>query len=220
MRVAFGRCLLDTGSRELIVGGEPGRLSPKLFRLLDVLLESRPRAIAKSELHDRVWEGTYVSDAALSTLVAELRRAIGDGEHDAHLIRTVHGYGYALGGQVSVLEAVPAPGSGASRICQLFWNAREIRLCEGEHLIGRMRESVIWIDDPAVSRRHAKLVLTPGGVTLEDVGSKNGTYLNDRRIEAIQPINDGDRIAVGPARMVCRIFCSDGPTLTQAGEPR
>lgn len=220
MRVAFGRCLLDTGSRELTLSGEPGRLPPKLFRLLEVLLESRPRAIAKSELHDRIWQGTYVSDAALSTLVAELRRAIGDGGQDAQLIRTVHGYGYAFGGQVSVLDAVPGPGSAASRICQVLWNAREISLCEGEHVIGRMRESMIWIDDPAVSRRHAKLVLTPGGATLEDIGSKNGTYVNDRRIDAIEPLHDGDRISVGPARMVCRIFCSDGPTLTQAGEPR
>lgn len=212
MRVAFGRCVLDIDSRELTVGGEPVRLAPKTFRLLEVLLESRPRAIAKAELHERLWPGVFVSEAALSTLVADLRRAIGDLGHVSSLIRTVHGYGYAFSGQASIVPV--ASTSDESVSCYLLWNARQIMLEHGEHVLGRGRESRVCIDHPAVSRRHARIVLG-ATVILEDLGSKNGTFLNDRRIDGVRRLTDGDCIVVGPARMVCRIAPSDAPTLTQ-----
>jgi hypothetical protein len=186
-----------------------------MFRLLEVLLESRPRAISKSELHDRIWPRTFVSEAALSTLIADLRRAIGEDGHETHLIRTVHGFGYAFSGQVSALETTSYAGR-TTPSCYVIWESRRIALDEGEHLLGRAPESRICIDDPVVSRRHARLVFE-GSITIEDLGSKNGTYLNDRKIETPMLVADGDRISVGPACLICRIVTSDGPTLTQPG---
>jgi DNA-binding winged helix-turn-helix (wHTH) protein len=211
-QVAFGSCILDVQSRELCRNGKTTTLAPKVFRLLTVLLEHRPRAIAKRELHDRVWPGTFVSESTLVTLVAELRRVIGDAGEHAHLIRTVHGFGYAFSGDVGVVSVGTLSGHPA---CYLINRDSHIALQPGPHFVGRMRNSTVWIDDPSVSRQHAQIVVTPEGATLQDLGSKNGTYLNDERLETTQALNDGDRIIVGPAHMQYRVRMGDRSTVTR-----
>jgi DNA-binding winged helix-turn-helix (wHTH) protein len=78
MRVRFGKCVLDSETRELLVSGKPFHISPKAFELLEILIESRPRALSKSEIHERLWRDTFVSDGTLTSLLAEVRSAIGD----------------------------------------------------------------------------------------------------------------------------------------------
>jgi DNA-binding winged helix-turn-helix (wHTH) protein len=74
----FGGYRLDTATRQLLLGTSEIRLSPKEFALLQFLIENRPRAVSKSELHERLWPGTYVTDAALTVLIAELRTVLHD----------------------------------------------------------------------------------------------------------------------------------------------
>jgi DNA-binding response OmpR family regulator len=78
MRVSFGGHPLDVATRQLLQGKTEVRLSPKAFDLLCVLIDNRTRPLSKAELHDQLWPGTYVTDAALSVLVAELRHALHD----------------------------------------------------------------------------------------------------------------------------------------------
>lgn len=99
MRVSFSECTFDSETRELFRGGRAAHLSPKAFRLLELLLESRPRALAKSELQEQIWPKTFVSEANLASLAGEARRAIGDRARGAKLLRTVYGFGYALSGE-------------------------------------------------------------------------------------------------------------------------
>ena len=80
------------------------RLTPKAFLLLELLLDRRPEAVAKAELLERLWPETFVSDAGLHNLVAEIRAALGDAPRAARYIRTVPRYGYAFHG-----DARPAP---------------------------------------------------------------------------------------------------------------
>jgi DNA-binding winged helix-turn-helix (wHTH) protein len=61
MRVRFGDCVLDTDTRELFRRDKPVHLPPKAFRVLELLVENRPRAVTKDEIHDKIWPGTYVS---------------------------------------------------------------------------------------------------------------------------------------------------------------
>jgi DNA-binding winged helix-turn-helix (wHTH) protein len=211
--VTFGACVLDVQTRELKAQGKTVALSPKLFRLLTVLLDHRPRAISKRELHERIWAETFVSDATLATLVADLRRAIGDVGECGNLIRTVHGFGYAFSGDASVVSAVAAPEAGP--ICYLLGGDSEVALSTGEHTVGRIRHSTVWIDDPAVSRRHARITVAPDGVTLQDLGSKNGTYLNARRLQTVETLNDGDEIVIGPAHMRYRVLSGEQSTVTR-----
>ena len=73
MRVVFGECEFDSGRRVLIRHGRAMPLSPKAFQLLELLLDRRPEAVAKRELLDHLWPETFVSDASLHNLMAEVR---------------------------------------------------------------------------------------------------------------------------------------------------
>ena len=210
--VTFGACALDLRTRELRTDGTAIALPPKMFRLLTVLLDHRPRALSKTELHQRIWDDAFVSDGTLTGLVADLRRTIGDAGSSGHLIRTVYGFGYAFSGEVSTVSAVPLE---TGPVCYLICSENEIALTAGQHTVGRTREATVWIDDPSVSRRHAQITVAPNVVTLQDLGSKNGTYLNERRVQVVEVLTDGDRIVVGPAHMRYRVMNGDGSTLTR-----
>jgi len=96
MRVRFGECVLDSETRQLSVGGEIVHLSPKAFQFLELLVESRPKALSKNEIHERLWPGTFVSDGTLASLLVEVRSATGDSARDSRFVRTVHRFGYAF----------------------------------------------------------------------------------------------------------------------------
>jgi DNA-binding winged helix-turn-helix (wHTH) protein len=214
MRVAFGSCVLDTESREVLRDGQPVHLTPLAFELLSLLTEQRPRALSKAELQDALWPGTFVTEASLSSLVADLRAAIGDEARGSTFIRTVHRHGYAFGGEVRILSAPEARDSGCCY--RLFWHAREMMVEEGETILGRSREATLFLDDESVSRRHARLMINGGSVTVEDLGSKNGTVLNGARVSGPERIDDGATILIGSVALVFRAFKDAGPTKTQS----
>ena len=62
--------------------------------------------------------------------------------------------------------------------------------------IGRSRDNSIVLDDMLVSRRHLRITADDEGLLLEDLGSRNGTYVNGRRVERAH-LQEGDRIGVG-----------------------
>jgi len=71
-----------------------------------------------------------------------------------------------------------------------------------ELLIGRLSSNHLVIDDPDVSRVHARIVTTPGGVFVHDLGSRAGTIVNGRRIETAMRLSDGDELVIGPVALV------------------
>jgi pSer/pThr/pTyr-binding forkhead associated (FHA) protein len=74
-----------------------------------------------------------------------------------------------------------------------------------EHVIttaGRHPDSDIFLDDVTVSRRHVEIERTTSGSVVRDVGSLNGTYLNQQRIEGDTPIANGDELQVGKFKLV------------------
>jgi DNA-binding winged helix-turn-helix (wHTH) protein len=99
MRLRFGSCTLDVDARRLFRGENEVHLSPKAFETLRVLVESRPRAVSKAELHARVWPDVFVGDVSLARAINEIRQALGDDRH-GRIIRTVHSHGYAFVGEV------------------------------------------------------------------------------------------------------------------------
>jgi pSer/pThr/pTyr-binding forkhead associated (FHA) protein len=66
---------------------------------------------------------------------------------------------------------------------------------------GRHPDSVIFLDDITVSRRHAEVRKGEGGYTVADVGSLNGTYLNRQRVEEA-PLHDGDELQIGTFKLL------------------
>ena len=106
MIVHFGTCTFDARRRQVLRdNGDVIHLTPKAFDLLGLLLESSPSVVRKTELHERLWPGTFVSDATLAGLVKELRRALRDPASDVPLIRTSYGVGYALSGALERIRS-------------------------------------------------------------------------------------------------------------------
>lgn len=205
MRLSLGPVTLDTDRRQVFRDSEPLHVSAKAFQLLELLVENRPRALSKDELQTALWPDTFVSDTSLTTLVNELRAELGESAKEPRLIRTVHGYGYAF-------EALGASSSGA----RLIWGALEVPLFEGENVLGRDRGPRGSIPDASVSRRHAKITLAGDGATLEDLGSKNGTFAGEKRIDEPTPLQDGDTLRLGLVTLVFRAANSDASTKTAA----
>jgi len=217
MTFRFGNLTLDSESRALLREGRPVPLSPKAFKLLQILIESRPRAIPKAELHQRLWPDTVVSDVNLPTLIAEIRHAIGDGARSPEFIRTVYGYGYAFCGNAVAARRDGSPPPGGDRLFRLLWGQREVALAEGENVLGRGTDSVVWIDAQSVSRRHARLLVASGHATLEDLGSKNGTFVNGIRLSAPVALRDGDELRIGSVPMTLKVYTKPSSTETATG---
>jgi hypothetical protein len=189
-------------------------LSPKAFDLLMLLVENRSRAMSKAELQDKLWPSTFVQETNLAGLVAEIRRALDDAAEQPRYLRTVHRFGYWFIGDVR--EAGPQEGTmKPGGKYWLVWEKRQIALSEGENILGRAPDASVWIDAPGVSRHHAKIVLEPSGAAVEDLGSKNGTYVGGRRITSSLALNDGDRIRLGSVVVTFRIPPPAGSTETQ-----
>ncbi len=137
MRVRFADCTFDSETREFLRGEEAVHLHPKAFRLLEILLENRPRALSK------------------------------------------------------------------------------VTLASGENIIGRDRNAIVRIDDSTISRRHARIVVAGKRVTIEDLGSKNGTFVEGKRIENPRVLSDGERIQVGSIVLTFRAYSPEKSTDTR-----
>jgi len=207
VRLCFGEFVFDDEARLLTRGKEPVGLTPKAFELLAYLVERRPRAINKAQIHDRIWPATFVAEVNLHALVNELRRAFGDNARQARFIRTVRGFGYAFCAEAT------AAGPAATAL-RLIWRDRELALLPGENSLGRTREASLWIDHGSVSRQHAVSRVDGDVAAIEDCGSKNGTFVNDARIEARTRLQDGDTIRLGRAELVFRAFQAEEGTET------
>lgn len=194
MQFHFDRFTLDTGTRQLLLEHQPVHLSPKAFDLLVALIENRPFAQGKNDLHARLWPGTFVSDTSLSTLVNELRTALADSAREARFVRTVHRYGYAFCGTAEAVTPGREPGTPT---CWIRWAERDLPLVEGLNVVGRDVGCAVRIDRAEVSRRHASIVLTGVHATIEDLGSRNGTSIGEEPVSKARPLSDGDAIRFG-----------------------
>jgi DNA-binding winged helix-turn-helix (wHTH) protein len=218
VRITFGDATLDTDSRQLFRGPGSGevRISPKALDLLRLLVDSRPRALTKKELLERLWPTTYVSETSLATLVREIRDALGDDARNPSYVRTVHRFGYAFCGAATEVSEIDASRASTGLGCWLVWEAHQVPLLVGENILGREPEATAWLDAATVSRRHARIVISGSDATLEDLGSKNGTYLRGARVTGPTRLVDGDEIHVGSAVVRFRMTSAGGSTATQA----
>jgi DNA-binding winged helix-turn-helix (wHTH) protein len=194
MKMRFGDVELDSDSRQLRRAGREVHLSTKAFDLLTLLVARRPAAVPKSEIQEHLWRDTFVSDTNLPTLIAEIRAAIGDDARRTRFVRTVHRFGYAFQGDT----AEPCDQAGDQPAAAwLIGPSTSIGLRRGENVLGREGAGILTIDSPTISRRHARVVAADGTATIEDLGSKNGTYVNGARVTSRVPVTEGDEVRVG-----------------------
>jgi DNA-binding winged helix-turn-helix (wHTH) protein len=193
MRARFGEFVLDIDSRELIRSGERVHLSGKAFQLLELLLKNRPRALSKTDLMESLWPGVYVLESSLAGVVAEVREALGQSGRRAGVIRTVHGFGYAFDAEIEEEQR--------SVLCHLLWTDGQAALETGAYDVGRDPSLPIMVDATTVSWRHARIRVSGSSaaphVTVEDLGSRNGTFVNGAAVSRPADLTDGDELRLG-----------------------
>ena len=228
MGVSFGAFTLDVRTRQLMRGDRSIHLSPKAFDLLAVLVQERPAAISKAELHQRLWPDSFVSDGSLAVLVTELRGALGDNVRKPAFLRTLHRFGYAF--VAAATESSPAVVTTARTApCWLASETDLAPLMTGDNVLGRDPQATIRIGlDPAadlhidasgISRRHALVVVTDAAATLHDLSSKNGTFADDVRVTTPVQLRDGADIRLGSVSVQFRRL-ADPATETQGVSPQ
>lgn len=212
MRYAFGDCRLDTMSRELTRNGQPVHLTPKAFELLKILIEARPRVLPKSELMERLWPAAFVVEANVAVLVGDVRAAIGEHGAASGAIKTHHGVGYSFTGMVRELTTGAATADDTGPRIVLQMGSRRVTLGPGTNTVGRDPMADVFLNDASVSRHHACLVVDGVRVEVDDLDSKNGTWVADVRIDRATPISHGAIVIFGSVEAVLLVERSEDPT--------
>lgn len=213
MDIRFGPFTVDPSARQLRHGSQPVHLSPKAFDLLLLLLQRRPEAVSKADIHGQLWSDTFVADINLAVLIAEIRSALGEDARHSRFVRTVHRHGYAFGGTaLDVERSRDTSSNGVSY--WLAWDAERAALHAGENLVGRDPSADVFIDAAGVSRRHAMIVVIDDEAIIHDLSSKNGTYVDDIRVTSSVLLIDGAAIRLGPAQLRFRRLAGGASTQT------
>lgn len=202
--------VVDAGARVVRRHGTDIHLAPKAFELLLILVRNQPNAVPHEQLHAALWPGVHVSETSLAALVTQLRKALGDTSGDGRVIRTLHRVGYAFIGEAVVTGHTPIT---AAAVCRLIWRRESIEVPAGQSVIGRDHGCTVRIDADSVSRHHARLHVTEREVSIEDLGSKNGTWVAGERIGDVVPLTDGASFRLG-SETVRFELAADRPTKT------
>jgi DNA-binding winged helix-turn-helix (wHTH) protein len=203
--------VIDVGERLVRREGVDIHVAPKAFELLLILVRNQPNAVPHAQLHAALWPGVHVSETSLAALVTQLRKALGDRSDEGRVIRTLHRVGYAFVGEATVADRAPAIAAPVSR---LIWRGESFEVRAGESVIGRDRACAIHMDADSVSRHHARLHVTEHGASVEDLGSKNGTWVDGERIHGAVSLTDGASFRVGSETVRFEHGIDERPTKT------
>lgn len=218
----FGVFDLDPRTGELCRRGIRVHLQDHPFQVLVALIERAGDLVTRDELKQRLWSGSVFVDfeQGLNNAIAKIRMALGDSAERPRFVETLERRGYRFIASVEFVTTEPQaarvqtiPQSRVpATMVRLAMAGQTVALAEGTHTIGRDPGASLWIDSALVSRRHARIVVLNGHVTIEDLGSRNGTLLNGDRLTAASSLKDGDEIELGSVPVSVRI--SSGMTGT------
>lgn len=216
--VHFGTFEVDLATGELRRKGARVRLQEQPFRILAMLLEAPGALVTREQLRQRIWpEAVFVDfEHGLNKAVSKLRRALGDTAEAPRFVETLPRRGYRFVAPVGDARPAIAAPPGAATLFRVVWQGRAIPLPEGTSVLGRDPAADVCVDAASVSRRHARIVVSRQGASLEDLGSKNGTALNGRLLTAPAGLRDGDEIRLGVEVLSVRAYANRS-TQTQAG---
>jgi DNA-binding winged helix-turn-helix (wHTH) protein len=208
----LGEWLVQPSLCRVSRGEQSAHLRPKVMDVLVCLAGKAGKVVSKQALIDAVWAKEFIADTALSRAVFELRQALGDDDARPRYVETIAKRGYRL---VAAVEPVGQPAGAviATSPFVVVTGEREVRLVEGENLIGRGTDVPLHLDSMEASRHHARIVVAGGRAVLEDLGSMNGTMLRGHRVKEPMELEDRDVIVIGGVSLVFRCTSGDGSTI-------
>lgn len=198
----FGSFELDVPAYELRRDGKRVHLENRPMDVLVLLAERAGILVDRETIRDAIAEpGVFLDwDAAINTAVRKIRRALGDDAGQPRYVATVVGRGYRFVAPVAHDDLSP---SDAGPTWLLTQDSREFPLGPGDNLIGRDVTARVRLDHPSVSRRHARIRIDGARALVDDLNSRNGTFVDGRRIErdASGELHDGSILGVGPVTL-------------------
>jgi len=200
-----GAWVADPAALVLSDGDVTVHLRPKVMELLAAFAGRPGEVLSKRELLDHVWSDVTVGDASLTVAVGELREALGDRPDAPTYIETISRRGYRLVAPVSGVEPGLPPTAGSPSRFWLLGHELEVVLVEGENVIGRAPDAQVRILSTRISRHHARIVVGGDTAVVEDLGSKNGTYVKDARVDQATPLSHGDELRLGKMAASLRV---------------
>lgn len=210
----LGEWLVDPSLNRLSSGTEIRQLEPKIMDVLVFLAERAGKVVSKQQIIDAVWAKRFVAESVLSRAIAEIRRALGDAPRSPRFLETISKRGYRLLAPVApAARGMSLPEQTLSSFLVLIGD-EEVCLVEGENIIGRGDEARVRLASQKASRRHARIVVDSGRALLEDLGSKNGTWLRGEKVLTPTELADGDEIVIGPEAFILHSRHARGTTLT------
>jgi DNA-binding winged helix-turn-helix (wHTH) protein len=203
----FGSFRLLPDQRRLEHDGAAIALTAKAFDLLVTLVQHRTRALSKDEILALVWSGSIVEEGNLAQQVLVLRRALAAA---GDCVATVPRHGYRF---VAAVIEERQPDSPAPSLHCIVWDGREYPLREGITVIGRAEDADLRIPLPSLSRHHARVIVRGLDATLEDLGSRHGSWRGSMRVKDAVALSDGDEIRLGTALLAYCVVLPDDTTL-------
>ena len=202
MRFKFDQFVIDGGRRIVWRRGEEVHVAPKTLDFLLALLAQAPNAVSKSELTAALWPDTHISEATLTGVVADAREALGDDGRSPRMIRTMHRFGYAFTGQIE--RETTSTHSDDPVLGWLIADTWRMPLRKGETILGREGDGVVPLPSPSVSRQHAAVIIEGTSARVKDLGSKNGTFVDELRVEGPMALRDGAQVRFGTLNVTYR----------------
>ena len=228
--IKFAEFELDLAAYVLRRPDGPLRLEKLPMEVLILLVQRAGTLVQRSEIQAMLWRpDVYVEhDSAINTAIRKIRRTLGDDAENPRFVETVVGKGYRFIGRIESHGSPQAQSSANRRRSSVQWQrvfpsysvtrgSQEFILEAGETVFGRDPAAGVYVDHPSVSRRHACIAIGSQGAVLEDLKSRNGTFVNGRRIEGPTSIDHGAIIGLGPITLTFSVMAA--PVSTQSIGP-
>jgi DNA-binding winged helix-turn-helix (wHTH) protein len=208
----FGVFELDVAAFALRRARTQVRLEKIPMEVLMLLVKNTGALVDRGSIGAALWgPDVFVDrDAAINTAIRKIRRALGDDAGEPRFVETVVGKGYRF------VAPVDGRRGGERRQSSSYCVTRgthTFALENGENVLGRDPNVRVYLDHPSVSRRHARISIADDCVIVEDLNSRNRTFVDGRGIDTPTQIHDGAVIGLGPITLT--FLAVSGPASTR-----
>jgi DNA-binding winged helix-turn-helix (wHTH) protein len=212
----FGPFELDVAAYELRRDGKRVHLENRPMDVLVLLAQRAGTLIDRKTIQAAIGEADVFLDwdAAINTAVRKIRRALGDDAGQPRYITTIVGKGYRFVAPVETWRSEAGPTWFVTQ------DSREFPLAPGDNLIGRDASVAVRLGHPSVSRRHARIRIDGARAIVDDLDSRNGTFVDGRRIEAHVgcELRNGTILGIGSLTLQVVALASSVSTMPVSGK--